>query len=492
MAFDAGRRDPGGLVRPGFSRDCAARRIHTIGFACVGALPDRPGGTHPRLASGLTQAETISGSRTRATRAGNSRGQRPHGGLRSAHARPSAGRAGASCPPRPAPPGQLAFGPRRCGSPRAPGATARRPGVALGLAFLGLLGRLVLRAVAMRRVELLGVVVDLDDGHRFPPLPFVLPIIACGPDSTPRAARTSRIPAKVPGRPSVGAAPPDAMAFAELSITSNFTFLTGGSHPQEYALRAIELGLPAFAIADRNSVAGIVRAHPGAEGGGARAARRRPAAAGRPALPRRRPGAHRAAARPRRLGPALPAADARRAAGREGRVPAARGGSDRPRPTCTCCCTCRRGAACAPGCRTPGRSPGAPACPSRRRARATTARTAPRIAGAARLAGELGLRARRLGRADDAPRQPPPAGRRADLHPRGPAHRHDRPGRARQRRAAAALRGRDAAAVRRPRGGGASRGRDRRGLPLRARRAGATSIRARSGTARTRRRGWSG
>jgi DNA-directed DNA polymerase III PolC len=51
------------------------------------------------------------------------------------------------------------------------------------------------------------------------------------------------------------------MAFAELSITSNFSFLTGGSHPQEYALRAIELGLPALAIADRNSVAGLVRAH---------------------------------------------------------------------------------------------------------------------------------------------------------------------------------------------------------------------------------------
>ena len=51
------------------------------------------------------------------------------------------------------------------------------------------------------------------------------------------------------------------MAFAELAITSNFTFLTGGSHPQEYALRASELGLPAFAIADRNSVAGLVRAH---------------------------------------------------------------------------------------------------------------------------------------------------------------------------------------------------------------------------------------
>ncbi len=51
------------------------------------------------------------------------------------------------------------------------------------------------------------------------------------------------------------------MAFAELSITSNFTFLTGGSHAEEYALRATLFGLPAIAIADRNSVSGIVRAH---------------------------------------------------------------------------------------------------------------------------------------------------------------------------------------------------------------------------------------
>ncbi len=49
--------------------------------------------------------------------------------------------------------------------------------------------------------------------------------------------------------------------FAELSITSNFTFLTGGSHPEEYMERAALLGLPAIAIADENSVAGIVRAH---------------------------------------------------------------------------------------------------------------------------------------------------------------------------------------------------------------------------------------
>ncbi|MCL3881518.1 error-prone DNA polymerase [Marivita sp. GX14005] len=48
--------------------------------------------------------------------------------------------------------------------------------------------------------------------------------------------------------------------FAELSITSNFTFLTGASHPEEYMDRAATLGLSAIAIADTNTVAGIVRA----------------------------------------------------------------------------------------------------------------------------------------------------------------------------------------------------------------------------------------
>ena len=49
--------------------------------------------------------------------------------------------------------------------------------------------------------------------------------------------------------------------FTELSITSNFTFLTGASHAEEYMARAALIGLPAIAIADENSVAGIVRAH---------------------------------------------------------------------------------------------------------------------------------------------------------------------------------------------------------------------------------------
>ncbi len=49
--------------------------------------------------------------------------------------------------------------------------------------------------------------------------------------------------------------------FTELSTTSNFTFLTGASHPEEYMRRAAVLGMEALAIADDNSVAGIVRAH---------------------------------------------------------------------------------------------------------------------------------------------------------------------------------------------------------------------------------------
>ncbi|GAW34139.1 error-prone DNA polymerase [Roseovarius sp. A-2] len=51
------------------------------------------------------------------------------------------------------------------------------------------------------------------------------------------------------------------MPFAELSALSNFTFLTGAAHPEEYIERAATLGLSGVAIADENSVAGIVRAH---------------------------------------------------------------------------------------------------------------------------------------------------------------------------------------------------------------------------------------
>jgi hypothetical protein len=36
-------------------------------------------------------------------------------------------------------------------------------------------------------------------------------------------------------------------SYAELCVTSNFTFLTGASHPEELVTRAAELGLEAIA-----------------------------------------------------------------------------------------------------------------------------------------------------------------------------------------------------------------------------------------------------
>ncbi len=53
------------------------------------------------------------------------------------------------------------------------------------------------------------------------------------------------------------------MAYVELAARSNYSFLEGASHPQELALTAAALGHPALAVADRNSLAGIVRAHKG-------------------------------------------------------------------------------------------------------------------------------------------------------------------------------------------------------------------------------------
>jgi error-prone DNA polymerase len=50
-------------------------------------------------------------------------------------------------------------------------------------------------------------------------------------------------------------------AYAELHCRSNFSFLTGASHPQELVARAAQLGYTAIAITDECSVAGVVRAH---------------------------------------------------------------------------------------------------------------------------------------------------------------------------------------------------------------------------------------
>ncbi|WP_207458986.1 error-prone DNA polymerase [Azospirillum sp. SYSU D00513] len=49
--------------------------------------------------------------------------------------------------------------------------------------------------------------------------------------------------------------------YAELQVTSNFTFLEGASHADELVLTAVALGHRAIAVTDRNTLAGVVRAH---------------------------------------------------------------------------------------------------------------------------------------------------------------------------------------------------------------------------------------
>lgn len=52
-----------------------------------------------------------------------------------------------------------------------------------------------------------------------------------------------------------------ATDYTEIGITTNFSFLRGGSQPQEYLQQASEFRLPAIGIADRNTLAGVVRAY---------------------------------------------------------------------------------------------------------------------------------------------------------------------------------------------------------------------------------------
>lgn len=49
--------------------------------------------------------------------------------------------------------------------------------------------------------------------------------------------------------------------YAEIGITTNFSFLRGGSQPQEYVHQASELRMGTIGIADRNTLAGVVRAY---------------------------------------------------------------------------------------------------------------------------------------------------------------------------------------------------------------------------------------
>src|SRR5262245_46515710 len=55
------------------------------------------------------------------------------------------------------------------------------------------------------------------------------------------------------------------MTYAELHCKTNFSFLEGASHADELVARAAELEYAALAVTDRESLAGVVRAHTAAK-----------------------------------------------------------------------------------------------------------------------------------------------------------------------------------------------------------------------------------
>ncbi|MGC2855151.1 error-prone DNA polymerase [Novispirillum sp. DQ9] len=58
--------------------------------------------------------------------------------------------------------------------------------------------------------------------------------------------------------------------YADLDVTTNYSFLHGASHPDELVLTAAALGHSAIAVTDRNTLAGVVRAHAAARRAGLR------------------------------------------------------------------------------------------------------------------------------------------------------------------------------------------------------------------------------
>ncbi|WP_375457175.1 error-prone DNA polymerase, partial [uncultured Methylobacterium sp.] len=60
------------------------------------------------------------------------------------------------------------------------------------------------------------------------------------------------------------------MSYAELQVTTHYSFLRGASSPEELFATAALLGIPALGVTDRNSLAGLARAHAAARVTGVR------------------------------------------------------------------------------------------------------------------------------------------------------------------------------------------------------------------------------
>jgi error-prone DNA polymerase len=66
---------------------------------------------------------------------------------------------------------------------------------------------------------------------------------------------------KLVRREDMPAPPVEPALYVELGVASPFSFLRGASDAIELALRALELGMDSIGIADRNTLAGVVRMH---------------------------------------------------------------------------------------------------------------------------------------------------------------------------------------------------------------------------------------
>ena len=88
---------------------------------------------------------------------------------------------------------------------------------------------------------------------------------ACAPAPCPARRLNQGLDAR---KPPSRACP--SLRHVELQATSNFSFLRGASHPEELVERAAALGWHALALTDRNTLAGVVRAHLAAKRAGLR------------------------------------------------------------------------------------------------------------------------------------------------------------------------------------------------------------------------------
>src|SRR6266568_831233 len=64
---------------------------------------------------------------------------------------------------------------------------------------------------------------------------------------------------------SLGTASGHTCEYIELHAASAFSFLAGASHPEALIERAVEIGMPAMALADRNGLYGVARFHAAAK-----------------------------------------------------------------------------------------------------------------------------------------------------------------------------------------------------------------------------------